>query len=102
MFFAFFALRLGVFFINVFFGDVSSEEFLFFGEGKGFPFLDDFGDEFRLSHSWELMSVFVVFLSGKLSVEFCELIFVELSSTLALHTVFKEKLLIKMNFIFIV
>lgn len=47
----------------MFFDDVGSEKFFFFGEGKGFPFLDDFGDKLRLSHSWELMSIFVVFLS---------------------------------------
>ena len=54
----------------MFFSDVGSVEILLFFGSKCLPLLDDLRDEFRLSHSGELMSVFVVFLSGELSVEF--------------------------------
>ena len=47
------------------------------------------------------MSIFVVFLSGELSVEFGEVIFVQFSSGLALHKVFNKMLINIMNFIFI-
>jgi hypothetical protein len=84
----------------MFFSDVGSVEiFLFFGS-KGLPLLDDLRDEFRLSHSGELMSVFVVFLSGELSVEFGQIILVKLLSGLLLHEVFVDMLINIMNFIF--
>lgn len=56
---------------------VSVVKLLFFTKCEPFPFLDDFGHKLGLPHSWELVSILVVFLSWKLSVEFCQLFLLE-------------------------
>ena len=68
----------------MFFGKEGFKELFFFLSVEGLPFLDDFLDEFRLSHSGELMSVLVVLLSGELPVEFGEVCLVKFT----LHRVF--------------
>lgn len=76
---------------NVFFSDISVVKFSFFLEVEALPFFDDFGDEFRLSHSGELVPVLVVLLAGKLSIEFGEVFLLELIVFLgfALHLDFE-------------
>ena len=53
---------------DVFFSWVGVVELFFILRPNGFPFLDDLRDEFWLSHSGVLMFVFVVSLSGELSI----------------------------------
>jgi hypothetical protein len=62
----------------MFFSDVSVVEISFFLESKGLPLLDDFGDEFGLPHSGELVPVLVVLLTGELSIEFSKVLLLEL------------------------
>ncbi len=78
------AWRIFVSLSKMFFSNVCIEELLFFWWSKSFPFFNNFRDELWLSHSWELMSVFVVFLSWELSIEFSELV----SGELSFHKVF--------------
>lgn len=70
---------------NMFFSSVSVIKLLFFTKCETLPFLDDFGHEFRFSHSWELVSILVVFLSWKLSIKFCQLFLLQF----ALHCDFE-------------
>lgn len=60
---------------DMFFRSVSIVELLFLLGWEALPFFDDFGDQFRFSHSWKLVTILVVLLTRKLSVQFCQLFF---------------------------
>ena len=60
--------------------EVDLEELFFVFFVHGVPFFDDFGDDFRFSHFRVLQLVFVVFLSGELSVDEVDLVFVTCSN----------------------
>ncbi len=70
---------------DVFFGSVGVVKGLLVLKWESLPFLDDLGDKFGLPHPGELMPVLVVLLSGKLPIEFGQL----LSLKFALHKVFE-------------
>ena len=59
----------------MFFSGIVGIEIAFFLHPEYFPFLDDLRYKFRLTHSRELMPILVVLLTGKLVIEFGELLF---------------------------
>lgn len=69
----FFFAGFGLIIRNMFFCSVSIEQLLFLWKWKSLPFLNNFRDQLRFSHPWELMTIFVVLLTRKLSVQFCQL-----------------------------
>ena len=55
-------------------GKVEVVQFFLAFLADGIPFLDDFGDDFRLSHFGILVFVLVVLLPGELSVDLIEIV----------------------------
>lgn len=67
--------RLGLVIRNMLFSSVCIVKLIFLLEWEALPFLDNFRNQLRFSHSWKLMTILIVLLTRKLSVQFGQLFF---------------------------